>query len=136
MPRTRLLFRCFAAMAAVASTGCSLPDARFTGQGRVSRLSSERIAEVRVLPPEYQVIGGVKVRCRNHEQGGGLFSILLDHPFCDVPAMKKKLREAAASNGGELLVGCDCDTDIEGGDDSILKTISCEADVATKEARD
>jgi hypothetical protein len=123
-------------MAAVASTGCSLPDARFTGQGRVARLSSERIAEVRVLPPEYQVIGGVKVRCRNHEQGGGLFSILLDHPFCDVPAMKRKLREAAASNGGELLVGSDCDTDIEGGDDSILKTISCEADVATKEARD
>jgi hypothetical protein len=121
-------------MAAVASTGCSLPDAQFNGKGQVALLSPERIAEVRVLPPDYQVIGGVKVRCRNHEQGGGLFSILLDHPFCDVPAMKRKLREAAASNGGELLVGADCDTDIEGRDDSILKTISCEADVARKKA--
>jgi hypothetical protein len=123
--------------AALGPSGCALPDAEFSGRGQKALLSAEQIQEVRVLPQDYQVIGGVKAHCRNHENGGGsIFSFLVDHPFCDVPAMKRKLREAAASNGGELLVGADCDTDIEGSDDSILKTISCEADVARKTAPD
>jgi hypothetical protein len=116
--------------------GCARPEAQFSG-ARGASLPPSRIVESRVLLPNHRVIGRVRVSCRNHEQGGGFFALLLDDSGCNVPALKRELRHVAAANGGELLVGADCDTDIEGrNDDAIVKLIHCEGDVARRGAPD
>ena len=116
--------------------GCARPEAQFSGT-RGTSLPPSRVAESRVLLPNYRVIGSVRVSCRNHEQGGGVFGLLLDDSDCNVPALKRELRRTAAANGGELLVAPNCDTDIEGrNEDALLKRIHCEGDVARRDAPD
>jgi hypothetical protein len=99
----------FAAFLVVGCGRASGEPARYDGRLGVPPVS---VADVRVepsRPPEYELLGEVKARCRADDGAVELDGEMLADVDCSDALLRAALQEKAASVGGELLVGLRCD---------------------------